>query len=1332
MKRRLFAGLLATLFFCSTAVISFAENAPADVESIKEQEEVIVTATQEQAQEKVVDVDADIREEVEAVIPELVEEITISNPDEFMEFVKNCRLDTWSVNKKVVLTEDISLLRKDFKGIPSFGGIFDGQGHTITEVNITNGLSYVGFFTHLQKSAVVSNLNVTGSVMPTGSNSIVGGFCGENSGLIYGCSFKGVISGKDYIGGIAGINNLSGDIRFCTSEGYINGTHFIGGITGKNDGNIANCRNEALVNTTNTDTEITIDSMEKLNNILNIIKNGLNKSDEEASADVTVSDIGGIAGISIGIIARCINNGDVGYEHVGYNIGGIAGRQSGYLVSCSNNGRIKGRKDVGGVVGQAEPYITVDFATDVAYQLQKAVEKLHDTVSATLNDTRNQSNVITARLAVIQKFTGQAVEDTRYIANGTIDFANGISGSTNEAFSRVEYVLDESTKKGGALDSANNAMSNIKSTAENIKKSVNDLDINQYIKSDDEKKQYEDAKKILNSAAEQYTRLSEKSIKSYYNRYISSHKADAIYGGETDDLLFYDADNAPVSETGWGDGDIGTETGSESSATWKHSASADTFPIKDSSADVALDAAATEDAALMSSIYAKNNYVNPVDSSHTGINSNTGSYYYDEDIAASTSVVLSVYTNHLSEMTDATRSDAQSAMGNLSDAADNLESTGKQTKNILSNVAGKEDIRFPQLSAEYKARTSSLADNLASMNENFGLLNSEVNNATGVMVDDLHAVNDQFNIILNLYTDALDGVLEKDYTNIINDDSLLDAAYTTDATIDSCFNFGLCEGDIDVSGIAGTMAIEYDFDKESDITGLTDSGINTSYLTKCVLRDNRNYGEVSAQKNYAGGICGLQEMGTILDCGSYSKVESTSGSYVGGVAGSSISYILQSYAKGELKGNTYVGGIAGDGKNIRDCLTIVSIDNDPDWNGAIAGHVVENGEIRNNFFVSDVLAGLDRVSYSKKAEPVSYDAVIENKVFKEIEEETKEKQKKEKKKAKVVSLSTGSDKSEEVEENYRSLPYEFNNITVKFVLEDSDLEEGKEKIGRISKNYGDRLTEDDYPIVREKEGFYAVWDKPEIDELVCDVTLTASYKRYKTTLSEEDVSDTLHQSELLVDGLFKEDDKLTVEKTVYATEESVSEHLDNYETIKVKVPDDGQASHQIRFKAFNNYAEFASTFGNMIGGDPVLYLVEDDGSRSILKKTGTMGAYSTYNVEGNEFVLSLGIPGAKNVAYTVLAIVIIVVVVIVLIIILLIIYIKRHKGQLPKIFNGFIIKVSERIENKEQIFYDESKDNSKGETKEESIEESNTEERNTVDENDTVISDSDDGDKKED
>ena len=42
--------------------------------------------------------------------------------------------------------------------------------------------------------------------------------------------------------------------------------------------------------------------------------------------------------------------------------------------------------------------------------------------------------------------------------------------------------------------------------------------------------------------------------------------------------------------------------------------------------------------------------------------------------------------------------------------------------------------------------------------------------------------------------------------------------------------------------------------------------------------------------------------------------------------------------------------------------------------GAISG--VNAGEYSENLFVSDILAGIDRVSYQGKAEPISYEDLI--------------------------------------------------------------------------------------------------------------------------------------------------------------------------------------------------------------------------------------------------------------------------------------------------------------------------------------------------------------------
>ena len=97
----------------------------------------------------------------------------------------------------------------------------------------------------------------------------------------------------------------------------------------------------------------------------------LGDQDQKDSTSVLNSyvDTGGIAGYSSGTIVSCNNNARIGYEHVGYNVGGIVGRQNGYISMCINGGNIYGRKDVGGIVGQAEPYVVVDLTDDIIGQM---------------------------------------------------------------------------------------------------------------------------------------------------------------------------------------------------------------------------------------------------------------------------------------------------------------------------------------------------------------------------------------------------------------------------------------------------------------------------------------------------------------------------------------------------------------------------------------------------------------------------------------------------------------------------------------------------------------------------------------------------------------------------------------------------------------------------------------------------------------------------------------------------------------------------------------------------------------------------------------------------
>ena len=175
--------------------------------------------------------------------------VTISSTEDFIKFSKNCTLDTWSHGKTVNLTCDIDFTDADFSPAPTFGGTFNGNGHTLSGIKYSKNGSYIGIFRYIQQEGKIKNLNIKAEITPNGSKCFIGGIVGENHGTLELCSFDGTVKGQDIIGGIAGDNADDGQIIDCTSDGSIIGENSTGGIAGKNSGFIQNCTNNAAVNT---------------------------------------------------------------------------------------------------------------------------------------------------------------------------------------------------------------------------------------------------------------------------------------------------------------------------------------------------------------------------------------------------------------------------------------------------------------------------------------------------------------------------------------------------------------------------------------------------------------------------------------------------------------------------------------------------------------------------------------------------------------------------------------------------------------------------------------------------------------------------------------------------------------------------------------------------------------------------------------------------------------------------------------------------------------------------------------------------------------------------
>ena len=341
--------------------------------------------------------------------------IHIKSAEDLQELARSCTLDSWSRGKTVVLDNDIVLESDDALPIPTFGGTFRGNGYTISGLSITQSVSPAGLFGVLQKDAVITELNVEGTVSPSGDSEGVGGIVGENYGAIEQSTFNGSVSGKRSVGGVVGRNRSSGVVRACEASGAIFGQNMTGGIVGENLGSIVSCRGRAYVNIESTDPSIDLSNM-NLEFSLDLAK--LSRADTLNTA----TDTGGIAGYSSGAIASSTNYAAVGYQHIGYNIGGVVGRSSGQVLACSNEGAICGRKDVGGIAGQMEPYIRMEVSDGLLQQLKTQLNELSGLVNTAANHAEGGSNEIASRLNSMSGYVDNAANELNNVRlNASID-----------------------------------------------------------------------------------------------------------------------------------------------------------------------------------------------------------------------------------------------------------------------------------------------------------------------------------------------------------------------------------------------------------------------------------------------------------------------------------------------------------------------------------------------------------------------------------------------------------------------------------------------------------------------------------------------------------------------------------------------------------------------------------------------------------------------------------------------------------------------------------------------------------------------------------------------
>ena len=171
---------------------------------------------------------------------------SVYTPDGLTEWAKAAQNDP-SLN--CTMTTDIDLTGKEWTPIGmsrGYTGTFDGQGHTITGLNISPTEDAAALFHNIDGDGKVMNLQLKG-VTYNGSTAM-GGIATGNYGTIIACSVTGTLTNTANNGDVGGIaaTNL-GNITACWFSGTITGGSRIGGIAGSNTyiisdyGNITAC-----------------------------------------------------------------------------------------------------------------------------------------------------------------------------------------------------------------------------------------------------------------------------------------------------------------------------------------------------------------------------------------------------------------------------------------------------------------------------------------------------------------------------------------------------------------------------------------------------------------------------------------------------------------------------------------------------------------------------------------------------------------------------------------------------------------------------------------------------------------------------------------------------------------------------------------------------------------------------------------------------------------------------------------------------------------------------------------------------------------------------------
>lgn len=908
--------------------------------------------------------------------------VSLSTEADLLRLAQDCQLDSWSRDKYIQLENDITLTENPDLVIPSFGGIFEGGGHSISGLRLTSSGSALGLFRYIQNGGTLRNLTVSGSVIPAGDGSRCGILVGVNYGHIQNCSVNGRVTGSEEIGGICGVNESSGEIRRCQSSATVTGEHYTGGIAGSNKGTLNNCTNKGSINAHSTDVaygieDITLENLQDLNSTENM---------------AAYTDTGGITGYSEGKIYYCSNSGTVGYQHVGYNTGGIAGRlHQGYIQNCTNTGRILGRKDVGGITGQMEPFLEIQYLNDKLSEIDREAGTFFDLLEAANDDLRSYS----------REASDIAGEISTHFTNAS-SAAGNLLGTANELW----YLY-------------NQELTNINNDLSRLNQEIGD-------QAADDKDQIDAG---LNEASPEGGQL-----ETTDEQHENTDGSISIGGNEIT------LPNRPVNGT----------------PSW-------TAPKLDIEPYIAAlrrfgDSAVSHIA----------NITNTTNDRSGGITDNLNTLNSELHAAGS-------QLKHLAEVLE---------QGGDKNSA-NIDALLNQAKVLRRCVNELRDelFRYEGISIEDASDETAESDSSNITPGSGTALDSNSGDDSGNTPPDEESSE-------NPSPDDTSATPDPDSAEQ-EEEAYYDTSSFQQGKITLCVNSGSVEADTNVGGIVGQIATEYDFDPEDDITLTGTESFNLEQTVKAVIRESHNQGNVTAKKDYVGGIVGKADNGAVISCESYGSVSTTGGSYAGGIAGFSGYCIRNCYFMGPLSGKDYVGGIAGSGSDIFYSYAYPELVFTGEYAGSIAGAMEESGFLYENYYVQGNVPGVDSIGYDGGATPLDYEVFCSS----------------------------------------EAVPESFRTFTICFLADGAEL-------ASFQCRYGESLDRSRIPAIPEKEGYYGAWPEFDFDSITRNQVLEAQYEKWISTLAGSETSPQGRPT-VLVQGEFLPENRLLTEAVSEGTRLSV-------------------------------------------------------------------------------------------------------------------------------------------------------------------------------------------------